>query len=469
MSAPGPGADLDRPVPRALLRLALPVLASQGLRLAYQWVDALWVRGLGVDATAAVTTSVFVVWCVYALNDVIAIGVTAYASQLLGAGERARAGVVAWRGLRASALLGVGCAVLAALGARSVFGLMDPAGTTHGSGASYLGIVLLGAPFLMTALTGESIMRAGGDTRTPLRLDLSAVLLNAALDPLLIYGVGPFPRLGVAGAAWATVIAQVVLGCSYLACALRGHPALPIARRAAGAPVRLSALARVGAPAAAIGLLFSVVYVAFVRAASPFGAAAVAVVGIANRIEALQFVMALSIGWAGAALLGQSLGAGHTARAEEVLRTGQRWGLVLSAVLAALYLAFPAFFLRLFSRDPEVLAVGVPYLRVLALGTVSVGVEIVTAETILGSGHTAMVSWIYTVFSLVRIPLASLVPAWTGGGVVSIAWLVTITCVLRAALMVVWAARGHWKRGLARELGVGLAPPAGSGDPPGAC
>src|SRR5882672_1142242 len=98
---------VTRPIPGELLRLALPVLASQFLRVAYQWVDALWVRGLGVEATAAVTTSIFVMWWVYSLNDIFAIGVTAYVSQLLGAGERARAGVAAYQGVRASALLGL--------------------------------------------------------------------------------------------------------------------------------------------------------------------------------------------------------------------------------------------------------------------------------------------------------------------------------------------------------------------------
>src|SRR5438094_4261168 len=100
-------SGVTRPIGRELLRLSAPVFASQLLRIAYQWVDALWVRGLGVEATAAVTTSMFVMWWVYALNDVVSIGVTAYVSQLLGAGERRRAGVAAFKGLRASALLGL--------------------------------------------------------------------------------------------------------------------------------------------------------------------------------------------------------------------------------------------------------------------------------------------------------------------------------------------------------------------------
>src|SRR5438094_10619526 len=100
-------SGVTRPIGRELLRLSAPVFASQLLRIGYQWVDALWVRGLGVEATAAVTTSIFVMWAMYSLNDVFAIGVTAYTSQLLGAGDRARAGVAAYKGLRASALAGL--------------------------------------------------------------------------------------------------------------------------------------------------------------------------------------------------------------------------------------------------------------------------------------------------------------------------------------------------------------------------
>ena len=115
---------VTRPIPGTLLRLALPVLASQLLRLAYQWVDAIWVRGLGVSATAAVTSSVFVMWSVYSLNDIFAIGVTAYVSQLVGAGDRSRAGVAAWKGLRASFLLGLIGTAAGLLFSRDLFRLM---------------------------------------------------------------------------------------------------------------------------------------------------------------------------------------------------------------------------------------------------------------------------------------------------------------------------------------------------------
>ena len=207
-SAPSLPIGVTQPIPRALLTLALPGLASFLLRLGYQWVDALWVRGLGVEATAAVTTSIFVMWAMYALNDIFAIGVTAYTSQLLGAGERQRAGIAAYKGLRASALLGLIGTVLGVFAARQVYGLMGSNPRLLENGSAYLAIVLGGVPFAMMALTCESIMRASGDTRTPLLIDLCAVGLNAALDPLLIYGWGPVRGMGVAGAAWATVAAS---------------------------------------------------------------------------------------------------------------------------------------------------------------------------------------------------------------------------------------------------------------------
>lgn len=451
-------------IPRALLRLALPVLGSNILRVAYQWVDALWVRPLGVEATAAVTTSIFVMWFVYALNDVVAIGATAYVSQLLGAGQRRRAGVAAYKGLRASGLLGLLGTAAGLFAAPWVFGLMTPDPAMAATGASYLAVVLAAAPLPMMALTGESIMRAAGNTRTPLLIDLCAVGLNAVLDPFLIYGWGPFPRLGVAGAAWATVIAQAVyVGC-YLLLAARGHPALPLARReepaAAGGPppVRIAGMARVGIPAALIGMLFSVVYVAFTRSAAQFGAAAMAIVGIANRIEAIQFVNSAAIGVAGAALVGQNLGAGRPERAVEVIRTGVRWNFWIAVPLSALLMTFPDVFIGLFTHDPDAHRLGVPYLRVVTACLLFSGVEIVTAESIMGSGHTAAISWIFGTFSVLRIPLAFLVPRWTGSGVLGIAWVITLTCIARSLLILGWARRGTWKGGLGTQLH-GRGPP----------
>src|SRR5947207_1143640 len=142
-------SGVTRPIGRELLRLSAPVFASQLLRIGYQWVDALWVRGLGVEATAAVTTSVFVMWTVYSLNDIFGVGVTAFVSQLLGAGERGRAGVAAFKGLRASALLGLAASAAGIFGARPLYHLISSDPRVLESGARYLTVVLGAAPLPM--------------------------------------------------------------------------------------------------------------------------------------------------------------------------------------------------------------------------------------------------------------------------------------------------------------------------------
>lgn len=461
-----PVEGVTRPIPLALRDLALPVLASLALRLGYQWVDALWVRGIGVAATAAVTTSVFIMWFVYSLNDVFGIGVTAFVSQLLGAGERERAGVAAWKGLRASMILGLACCAAGVFGAHAIFGVMGGDPATVEQGTAYLSIVLAGAPLIMMVLTCESIMRASGDTRTPFLIDLLAVATNVVLDPLLIYGVGPLPALGVRGAAIATVVAQAITLACYLAVAARGHRAFPLRRHAAGAPVRILGMAKVGVPAALIGTLFSVVYVVFAHVASGFGRDSLAVVGIVNRIEAIEFMFAASLGIAGATLVGQNLGAGRSERAVETIRTANAWGLWVSLGLMAFLLAFPELPLRLFTRDEQVVRTGVPYLRLIALGMPFTSLELVTAESVLGSGHTQVISWIFTGVSLARIPLAFLAPRVIAGGVVAIAWLILFTTVVRTGLIVGWAARGTWRVGLRHELHVESLPAPVAGNPP---
>jgi putative MATE family efflux protein len=469
-AAASPPAGVTEHIPRVLLRLAIPALFSYGLRLAYQWVDALWVRGLGVDATAAVTSSMFVMWWIYSLNDIFAIGVTAFVSQLLGAGERRRAGLAAYKGLRATALLGLICSAAGLFAARDIYALMGATAGVVDQGGRYLSVILTAAPIPMMALTCESIMRSAGDTRTPLLIDLSAVALNAVLDPILIYGFGPVPAMGVAGAAWATVAAQSAMLAGYLIAAARGHRAFPLARHAEGPPVRIAGMGRVGLPAAIIGMLFSVVYMAFARSASRYGAASLATIGIVNRIEAIQFMAALAIGTAAAALVGQNLGAGRPERAVETIKTGVRWIAAISLVLTVVLVAFPHAFIGMFTADPEVHRVGAPYLRVLSTCLVFVGVEIVASEAILGSGHTTAISWIFSIVSLLRIPLAFWIPEWTGSGVLGIAWLITVTCVVRTCVIVAWVARGSWKRGLHRELREEAASPGGmpTSAPPGA-
>jgi Na+-driven multidrug efflux pump len=149
-----------------------------------------------------------------------------------------------------------------------------------------------------------------------------------------------------------------------------------------------------------------------------------------------------------------------------VVRTALRWSLGFGIVVTAVLMLFPSLFIGLFTADPEVHRVGVPYLRILAGCLAFSAVEIAVGEAVLGSGHTLAISVIYTGISLVRLPLAYLVPEWTGQGVLGIAWVISVTCVVRTLLIVGWTARGTWKKGLKADLMTGaggFTPPVQSG------
>src|SRR5262249_26903340 len=157
-------------------------------------------------------------------------------------------------------------------------------------------------------------------------------------------------------------------------------------------PVHIRGMARVGLPAALIGILFSVVYISFARSAGRYGAAALATIGIPNRIEAIQVATSVALRPPGAGPGGPNPGARRPDRAVAVIRTGVLWATVVSIIVTAVLVVFPDFFLTLFTRDPDVHRIGVPYLRILALCLVPNSWEIVTSKSVLGSGHTAAIS-----------------------------------------------------------------------------
>ena len=456
--------DLTRgPLLAALVRLATPVVVMQLCHTLYHWIDVMWVGRLGAAATAALTTSFFAVWTAWAVGDLVGVAVAATVSRHVGAGERAEAGYAGAQG----ALLAVGLGLLVALvGVPSVEPLF--AGALHapaeiaGPGAAYLRIVLGGAAITFLYVVGESILRAAGDTRTPLLVIASSLLLNALLDPLLIFGWGPLPALGVRGAAVATVIAQAFAVACFAVLASRRHPAFPFDFAALLRPSLAFArgLVRIGLPFCLIGVLYSIVYLWLARTAAPFGTAALAVVGIANRVESLTYLAAVGFGLACEAMVGQNLGARRPDRAERAtwLSAGLMGG--LGFLVSALMWFVPETLLAFFTRDPEVIAWGVPYLRILDPCQAFTALEIVVNGAFSGAGDTLPPSVISVTVSLLRLPLAVWLAHDLGLGLDGIAWTITLTCIARAVIVALWFRRGRWKtKTLATASAVPPLPP----------
>jgi putative MATE family efflux protein len=430
-------------LPRALLVLAAPLVAQTLVQVLQQVVDVFWVGRLGEAPVAAVGLAAPLVGLVAVTSAVTYRGTQVVVSQRVGAGERETARRAVGNAVLAGAVLALAVATVGAALARPLVGLLDPGPTVAPLAAVYFVVVAYG--FVLAAMSDalEGGFVGWGDARAALYINGTAVATNVVLDPLLILGYGPFPRLEVLGAALATGLGYGAGLLLALALALRGRRPFALgagAFRPDAALVR--SVAEVGSPAGGqrIGRqLARLVVVAIVSAAG--GAAALAAYTVGARIASVAFVPAAGLGNAAASVVGQNVGAGNPDRAERATWLAVGIGTGGLALVGALQWLFPVELARLFvpGISGAGLALTVAYLRILAYGYPALG-AIYTAEAgFNGSGHTgvAMRSTLLQYWG-VRVPVAALGAFVLGYGALGPFWAVTLSNVAAAVGLVLY-------------------------------
>jgi putative MATE family efflux protein len=307
-------------------------------------------------------------------------------------------------------------------------------------GRAYLDTWLLGGPLVFGFFAIEATFRASGDTRTPFLLLMASVVLSVVLDPLLISGVGPFPTLGVEGAALASVM---VRGGGFLigiAIAWRRGLICLDAPDWHAVPTVL----RVGAPLSLAGVLLSVVYMWLTRYTSAFGTAALAALGVGHKVEGLGFIAISGFALSASALVGQNLGAQQEARARQAVRMTVSYCLAVTSATAVAFLTIPQTLVALFTSDAQVIADGSLYLRVIAFAQIGQTFEIILEGALAGAGYTLWPQVASTTLTLLRVPLA----AWWSGaiGLLGIWLALSVTAIARGIVMVLFWLSGAWRR-----------------------
>jgi len=406
----------------------------------FNLIDSVWVGRLNGPATlAAVSTGGFYVWILLSLGEMVEVGLIAVAARWHGEGfpelaARAAAAAVLYA-LAAGAVVSLlGLALTDVL-----FRLMTVPPDVARLGHAYLGTWLLGGPLVFGFFAVEATFRASGDTRTPFLLLAASVLLSVGLDPLLIAGLGPFPKLGVVGAAAASVMVRgggFVIG---VAIALRRgllRLGLPDWRA-------VPTMVRVGAPLSLAGVLLSVIYMWLTRFTSRFGTPALAALGVGHKVEGLGFIAISGLALSASALVGQNLGAGLEERAREAVRLALRYCLLVTLTTAALFLTLPRALVALFTSDPAVIADGSLYLRVIAFAQVGQTFELILEGAMAGAGYTLRPQLVSTALTALRVPLA----AWwsTGVGLLGIWLALSVTAVARGGAMTLFWRSGAWR------------------------
>jgi putative MATE family efflux protein len=424
-----------------ILQVALPAVASSLLMTLFSSVDAFWVgTRIGSAGLAAVSTSLFWIWAIISLAEMIGVGLTSVAARRFGEGRSRDAARLAGDGTVFAVSLGAVVACAGWLALPHLLAVMEMPADVTVLATRYLRTYLLGTPLIYGFFAIDASFRASGDTRTPFVLLLTSVAITLVLDPLLMLGIGPFPELGIAGAAIATIAtrgAAFVMG-SVLATRRRlMHFGL----------VKLGhvwAICRVGLPTAVTGITFSVIYVFMTRSVTRFGTPALAALGIGHRVESWLFMIGVGFGAATAAIVGQNLGAGRTDRAARAGWIATGYCTLLGVVAFALELGIPSQFASLFSDDPAVIAEATKYLRIASISQLAVCAEIVLEGALGGAGETVPPMLSSTALTASRIPLA----AWAADrwGSVGIWWVTSLTAIGRAAAMATLWRAGRWRR-----------------------
>ena len=433
---------------RALLLLAVPMVLEMALESLFAVVDVFWVAHLGANAVATVGLTESLLSLVIAVGLGLSLSTTAMVARRIGEKDPAGAAVAGVQaialGLAISLAIGAPCLIFAP----DLLRLMGASPAIVAVGSGYARIALGGSGVLLLLFLNNAIFRGTGDAAIAMRILWVSNIINLALDPCFIFGLGPFPRLGVTGAAVATLTGRSIgLGYQFYRL-LRGTERIRILRRQLRINVHvLLRLARVSVTGVLQFAIAHTSWIGLVRIVSMFGAAALAGYTIAIRIVIFAILPAWGLSNAAATLVGQNLGAGQPERAEQsVWRTGI-YNMVFLGSVGALFIFFAEPLIRLFSHDPAVVPLGAACLRIVSYGNIGYAYGMVMLQAFNGAGDTVTPTYVYLFgFWLLEIPLAYwlAIPAHLRSNGVFIAIVIAETAI--AAASAVLFKRGRWKR-----------------------
>ena len=393
---------------RAIFLLAVPMVLEMVLESLFAVVDVFWVGRLGANAVATVGLTESMLSLVFAVAMGLSLSTTAMVARRIGEKDSTGAAVAAVQaialGLMLSIVIGAPCLVLAP----RLLRWMGSSPEIVAVGSSYTRICLGGSGVVLMLFLNNAIFRGAGDAAIAMRLLWVSNIINLFLDPCLIFGLGPFPRLGVTGAAWATLTGRSIGVAYQFYRLLRGTERIRIFAN----QIRLHQdvlwrLLRVSLTGILQFAIAHTSWIGLVRIVSIFGAAALAGYTIAIRVVIFAILPSWGLSNAAATLVGQNLGAKQPERAEAaVWRTGL-YNMLFLGSLGVFFVLFAEPVIRLFTHDPLVVPLGVSCLRIVSYGNIGYAYAMVMLQAFNGAGDTVTPTIVnFFGFWLLEIPLA---------------------------------------------------------------
>ena len=427
-----------------LTRLAVPIMATALVQTAYNLTDMAWIGVVGSDAVAAVGAAGMYTWLSTGVVMMAKMGGQVMVAQSIGQGKRERAVAFGRGAMQMTLLLSILYGLVTVVFAKPLIGFFHlNSAQVAREAAVYLRIAcgLIIFPFFGQTITG--LYTAAGNSRTPFIANCLGLVINLVFDPVLILGVGPFPALGVAGAAIATVSAQAVVVLALVAAAVVGKEPfvsdqLTMWRKIPAA--YFGRIIRIGIPAAIQELVYCGISMVLTRFVTAWGDGAVAVQRVGGQIESLSWMTAQGFGTAINAFTGQNYGAGNFERVKKGYHQAAlimlAWGTFTTALL--IFGAVPIF--SVFIHEAEVIGQGASYLRIIGVCEMFMCIELMTVGAMSGLGKTMEASAITVVLTAMRIPLA-MVLGHTGLGLDGVWWALSISSISKGIVFFIYYMR----------------------------
>jgi putative MATE family efflux protein len=433
---------------RSILLLAIPMVLEMVLESLFAVVDVFWVGRLGADAVATVGITETLLALVFAIGLGVALSTTAMVARRIGEKDPEDAAISAVQAIVLGLLISVLLGAFAGFFAPRLLALMGASPAIVAVGSGYARVALGGCGAIIMLFLNNAIFRGAGDASIAMRLLWVSNILNLVLDPCLIFGLGPFPHLGVTGAATATLIGRSIGVLVQFWLLLRGTERIHILRRHLRLNVAvLWRLLRVSFSGILQFAISNASWIGLVRIVSLFGGAAVAGYTVAIRIVIFFILPAWGLSNAAATLVGQNLGAGRSDRAEQaVWRTGL-YNLIFLGGLGVFFIVFATPIVRLFVQDPAVVPIAAMALRTFSCGNMGYAYVMVILQAFNGAGDTFTPTVVnFFGFWVLEIPLAwgLAVPGHMGAEGAFLAFVIAQFAIAGAS--VVLFRRGRWKR-----------------------
>lgn len=428
----------EGPIIGTLVKLALPIMGTSFIQMAYSLTDMIWIGKAGSQAVAAVGTAGFFTWLAMAFIMVSKIGAEIKVAQSTGAKQFEQTKQY----IRSAIQINV---VLAVIYTISLLLFKEPLISFFNLGDheiiqmsyTYLEVMAYGMVFYFINPVLTAIFNGSGDSKTPFMINTIGLVFNIIFDPILILGVGPIPALGVLGAALATVCAQIVVTICFIFVMLKSNVHYLRVNLLKRPDLKsMKVLCQMGLPGAVQNGAFTIIAMILGRLVAAYGAVPIAVQKVGSQIESISWMTAGGFSTALGAFVGQNYGAKHYYRIQKGYRTTLALAISLGIITTALLIFAGRPIFTFFLDEAEAVHQGTDYLKILGYSQLFMCIEITTQGLFNGLGRTYIPSVVGIVLTAARIPLAYLIATPQLLGINGVWWAITLSSVAKGIVLV---------------------------------